>query len=278
MLLRKETRGGAHEVKEHQMQLAGGAADIGRRELLRVLNRGSGGSIVDEIVVGVGTASIEGRLRPGDDLNSVELARVYRSSRTPVREALLTLEREGFVEISAHRRPRVASLRIQEVRELYQLRSEIYAMVSRAVVAVASDSDLDLLRRLQSDLEQAAAADDVDRYFWVNVEFRNSEALLSRNRTLQRVLDSLGLRMLQLRHVSLSMPGRLDRSVADHARLVRAYEDRDPELAAALTRSLVMGGLAAIERFGWEGVVPVESDGAPSRTRHPRPVAASGAG
>jgi DNA-binding GntR family transcriptional regulator len=226
---------------------------IGRSELLRVLNRGEGVSIVDEIIVGVGTDIIEGRLRPGDDLNSVDLARTFGSSRTPVREALLTLEREGFVEITAHRRPRVAPLRLAEVRELYHLRADLYAMVSRAVVAVASDDDLDGLRLLQDELTTAERDGDVDRYFWINVQFRNTEAVISRNRTLRRVLDSLGLRMLQLRHVSLSMPGRLGRSLSDHERLLQAYDDRDGELAAALTKSLVMGGLAAIERVGWDG-------------------------
>lgn len=225
---------------------------IGRRELLRVLNRGSGGSLVDEVIIAVGTDIIEGRLRPGDDLNSVDLARTFGSSRTPVREALLTLEREGFVEIAARRRPRVAPLQIETVRELYQLRAELYAMVSRAVVAVADDADLAQLRKLQSELEWAAEENDVDRYFWVNVEFRNAEATIAGNATLRRVLDSVGLRMLQLRHVSLSLPGRLTRSLDDHARLLRAYEDRDPVLAAALTQSLVLRGLAAIERSGWD--------------------------
>lgn len=232
---------------------AGPVHSLGRRELLRVLNRGLGNTIVDEIIVRVGTDIIEGRLLPGDDLNSVELARNFGSSRTPVREALLTLEREGFVEISAHRRPRVAPLRIEEVRELYRVRAHLYALVSRELVEVASDDDLDRLQALQDELALAVALDDVDRYFWTNVDFRNTEAQITGNRTLRRVLDNLGLRMLQLRHVSLSLPGRLTASLADHDRLLRAYRDRDPDLAAALTSSLVVRGLAAIERSGWTG-------------------------
>lgn len=232
---------------------AGPVHSLGRRELLRVLNRGLGNTIVDEIIVRVGTDIIEGRLLPGDDLNSVELARNFGSSRTPVREALLTLEREGFVEISAHRRPRVAPLRIEEVRELYRVRAHLYALVSRELVEVASDDDLDRLQALQDELALAVALDDVDRYFWTNVDFRNTEAQITGNRTLRRVLDNLGLRMLQLRHVSLSLPGRLTASLADHDRLLRAYRDRDPDLAAALTSSLVIRGLAAIERSGWTG-------------------------
>lgn len=226
--------------------------DIGRLEVLRVLRRG-GGSIVDEVIVSIGAAIIEGRLRPGDDLNSVELARSFGSSRTPIREALLTLEREGFVEISAYRRPRVARLTLEDVRELYGLRMQLYAMVCREVVTKADDVDLERLRGLQAALAQAVEDDNVDAYFWRNVDFRNAEAAIADNRTLSRVLDSLGLRTLQLRHLSLSLPGRMHRSLADHDRLLRAYEDRDAELAAALSQSLVRRGLAAIERSGWTG-------------------------
>jgi DNA-binding GntR family transcriptional regulator len=225
-----------------------------RRELLRMLKRGEGGTgIADEILLSLATGIIEGRLSPGDDLNSVELARTFRSSRTPVREALLVLERERFVEISAHRRPRVARIGLAEVRELYALRAELYAVVARAVVRVASGADLVLLERLYAELEEAAGRDDVDRYFWVNVRFRGTEARIARDATLHRVLDTLGLRALQLRHLSLSQPGRLGPSLADHARLVRAYAERDAELAAALTQSLVLTGLASIERSGWTG-------------------------
>lgn len=225
-----------------------------RAELLRILKRGEANNgLVDEIALAVLTDVVEGRLNPGDDLNSVELARTFRTSRTPVREALRILEREGLVQISAHRRPRVARLSLREVRELYELRATLYGVVSRAVVAVADDTDLGRLREIQTRLEQAVADDDVDAYFWLNVEFRNTEVDITGQETLRRVLDGLGLRTLQLRHLSLSLPGRIGQSLADHARLLVAYEDKDADLASALTQSLVRRGLAAIERSGWTG-------------------------
>jgi DNA-binding GntR family transcriptional regulator len=224
---------------------------------MRMLKRGMpGNGIADEIAVAVATEIIEGRLSPGDDLNSVELARMFSTSRTPVREALLVLQREGFVEIAARRRPRVSRLALREVRELYHLRAYLYSVVSRTVVRVATEADLEALRGHQRALESAAADDDVDSYFWVNVQYRNTETEISRDATIRRVLDTLGLRALQLRHLSLSQPGRLQPSLSDHARLLRAYEDGDANLAAALTQSLVLGGLAAIERSGWTGEEP----------------------
>jgi DNA-binding GntR family transcriptional regulator len=226
----------------------------GHLEILRVLGRSENAdSVVDQILVAVGTAIVEARLRPGDDLNSVELARTFQSSRTPVREALLTLEREGLVEIAAHRRPRVRRLLLAEVRDIYELRATLYALVSRRIVENATESDIALLRDNQRQLEAAAAAGDVDRYFWLNVGFRNNEAMIAGNQTVRRVLDSVGVRTLQLRHLSLSLPGRLRTSVADHERLIRAYEERESDLAAALTQSIVRRGLKAIEGSGWTG-------------------------
>lgn len=228
-----------------------------RLELMRILRRGTAeASIADEIAVAVAADIIEGRLSPGDDVNSVELARTFRTSRTPVREALVVLQREGFVELAARRRPRVARLALREVRELYSLRAYLYSVVSRTVVRVATEADLEVLRGHQRALAAAVAAGDVDAYFWTNVQFRNAEAEIARDATIRRVLDTLGLRALQLRHLSLSQPGRLHPSLSDHARLLRAYEDRDANLAAALTRSLVLSGLAAVERSGWTGEEP----------------------
>jgi DNA-binding GntR family transcriptional regulator len=232
----------------------GAQPSAGHLEILRVLGRSENAdSVVDQILVAIGTAIVEARLRPGDDLNSVELARTFQSSRTPVREALLTLEREGLVEIAAHRRPRVRRLLLDEVREIYELRATLYALVSRRIVENATESDLSILRESQRQLERAAAAGDVDRYFWLNVGLRNNEAMIAGNGTVRRVLDSVGVRTLQLRHLSLSLPGRLRASVADHARLLRAYEEREPDLAAGLTQSIVRQSLTAIEGSGWTG-------------------------
>ncbi len=227
----------------------------GEREILRVLHRSEQdvAGVGAQILVAVGTAIIEARLKPGDDLNSVELARRFNSSRTPVREALLTLEREGLVEIAARKRPRVRRLGIAEVREIYELRSELYGLVSRRIVARATDAGIEELAAIQRALADAARDGDLDRSFWLVVDFRNAEARLAGNETVRNVLDSVGIRTLQLRHLSLSRPGRLDTSADDHSRLVRAYRDRDAELAAALTQSIVRRGLAAVEQSGWTG-------------------------
>ncbi|MFJ7212784.1 GntR family transcriptional regulator [Amycolatopsis sp. NPDC098790] len=213
-------------------------------------------SLVDRIVEDLARRIIDGSLPPGADVNSVDLARRFSTSRTPVREALLTLQREGLVDIPARRRPRVAPVTLAQARELYEIRASLHALVSELIVA--GSPDLSVLASWQSQLRSDAARGDVDAYFWHNVSFRQAEAETAGNRQLTRLLGSLGLRTLQLRHVSLSLPGRLDRSVADHERLLAAYADGDADLAVALTRSIIMTGLHSIEASGWSGLAEGE--------------------
>jgi DNA-binding GntR family transcriptional regulator len=205
-------------------------------------------SPVAEIVDWVAREIIEGRLVAGDDLNSVDLAKRFGVSRTPAREALFVLSREGLVDWSPRRRPRVSAVNLKDVREIYQLRAVLYAQVSLAIVENATDDDIASLWRAHQRLAEVAAQGDVDGYFWANVAFRDEELRVSRNGIFKEVLDSMRMRTNRLRHLSATLPGRLERSCADHQRLCEAYAERDGTLAAALNRSIVLSALRAIEQ------------------------------
>jgi DNA-binding GntR family transcriptional regulator len=210
-------------------------------------------SSVTEIVDWVSREIIEGRLLPGDDLNSVELAKHFRVSRTPVREALFVLSREGLVDWSPRRRPRVSAVELRDVREIYRLRAILYAEVSRTIAAEASDAQIETLWAAHRRLADVAARGDIDGYFWANVAFRDEELRVCGNRIFKEVLDSMRLRINRLRRLSTTLPGRLQRSCADHQRLCEAYAERDGILAAALNRSIVLSALQAIEQ-AWDRV------------------------
>lgn len=226
--------------------------DTNRRELMLLSIRDSGdrAPLAQEIFDEIAIAIVEGRLKPGDMLNSVDLARRFGTSRTPVREALTELERQGIVVVPPRRRPYIAQLTLKRIRDVYDIRSSLNALVSELIVERLPKGELKELWDWYYALEEDVAKGDVDRYFWHNVGFRLVEARLSGNEDLQRILATLGLRTLQFRHLSLSLPGRLQRSLEDHKRLLVAYEERDSQSAVAATRSLIMLGYRAIERSG----------------------------
>jgi DNA-binding GntR family transcriptional regulator len=206
-------------------------------------------SLVDDIACVVGAEILEGLRRPGSDLNSVELSRRFRTSRTPTREAVVILEKEGLVEILPRRRPRVADLSISEIREIYHVRAAMLGLIAAEAVDAATDGEIAELRVIVGEMERAAAAADRDGYYWGNVGFHERLGEVAHNRTLRRILDTLALRSLRLRRLTLSQPARMQRSLADHTRLVSALEDRDAELASALIKSNVLTALKVFEQM-----------------------------
>lgn len=203
-------------------------------------------SLVSDIACRIGAEIVEGIRKPGDDLNSVDLARLYDTSRTPVREALMLLEKEGLVEIPPRRRPSVLIYDIRQVREIYQARGALLALVAAEIATNATPDQLDSLRKLLDAMEQAQS--DVSSYIWANVEFYDRSTQVADNHFVKRIVESLLLRTLPLRRLSLSQPGRLLKSLDDHIRLFRAFEERDGSLAAALIRANHQTALATLER------------------------------
>jgi DNA-binding GntR family transcriptional regulator len=207
------------------------------REVARaiVAERHDRPSLVSNIACDVAAEIIEGQRSPGDDLNSVELSRRL-------------LEKEGLVRIPPRRRPRVALLAMEEVREIYQARAALFDLIATAVARNASTGDIATLRAPLSEMERAFHDEDLNAFVWANVDFYDRNTQLAKNRTVKRILDSLLLRTLRLRRLSLSQPDRMQASLDDNARLLKAYENRDATLAAALIRSNHMNALAALEK------------------------------
>src|SRR5260370_28157802 len=139
-------------------------------------------SLVDDIACVVGAEILEGLRRPGSDLNSVELARRFRTSRTPTREAVVILEKEGLVEILPRRRPRVADLSIAEIREIYRVRAAMLGLIAAEVARLATNDEIGELRTILRDMERTDAAGDRDGYYWANVGFHERFADLARNK------------------------------------------------------------------------------------------------
>lgn len=204
-------------------------------------------SLVARIASEIGAEIVEGEHAPGDDLNSVELSRRYNTSRTPVREALMLLEKEGLVTVPPRRRPRVNRFDISDVREIYRTRSSLLEFIAADVARFASDAEIEELTRIGERMQIAFEHRDANAYLWANVDFHDLNTLLSRNRTVKRIIDSLLLRTLPLRRISLSRTEWVASSLDDHLYLIKAYRNRDPNLAAALLRSNHIQALTRLE-------------------------------
>lgn len=213
---------------------------------------------VVQIAVWVALNIIQGRLRPGQDLNSVDLATRFRSSRTPVREALALLESEGLIEMRARKRPRVASFTGQQVREIFLVRAVIMSSLAEEAVERATDEDIARLVRHVELLRELAAAKDEDRYLWAHYNYFDAIVEISGNGTARAILNSLFLRTLPVRR-ALARPSRLVESLYFADLTLSAFSRRDPQLTALLVRRSIQ---AAVDSLGIDpsGVMPIDQE------------------
>src|SRR6478735_3085909 len=96
--------------------------DAAPQELVRLLQLSDRREpVVADIAVWIARGIIDGRIQPGQTLNSVDIASQFGTSRTPVREALAILEADGLLEMRARKRPRVVVYDSERIKEVFFL-------------------------------------------------------------------------------------------------------------------------------------------------------------
>jgi len=115
----------------------------------------------ERVLIAMRRAILRGVFEPGSRLRQEELARVFGTSRIPVREALRALEFEGLLESEARRGFTVASLQAEDVDEVYELRTVLEAHAVRLAIPLLTEGDL---QELQALFETLRAADSEDEY------------------------------------------------------------------------------------------------------------------
>jgi DNA-binding GntR family transcriptional regulator len=114
-----------------------------------------------------------GGLQPGSFLDLNELARRLGISRTPLREALLHLESQGFVTVLPRRGFRLNALTLDDIRHYYEIIGALEAAALKNVGGSLGPADFARMRALDAAMAEAVAARDFDRYYEANLAFHD---------------------------------------------------------------------------------------------------------
>ena len=179
---------------------------------------------------------------PGDvRLDERQLAQDLGISRTPVREAMAQLEREGFVRSVPRRGIYVVRKTRREVIEMITAWAALESMAARLITQHASDADIAGLRRMFAIFEGDKLHAKLDEYSEVNINFHQSIIELSGNQALIRLAENLFTHMRMIRGATIGEDDRVDRSIRDHMNIIQALEARDTERAEDLVRQHALG-------------------------------------
>jgi len=174
-------------------------------------------------------------------LDERRLAHDFGISRTPVREAMAQLEREGFVRSVPRRGVYVVRKTRREVIELITAWAALEGMAARLITENAGDEEIAQLRRMFATFENGEVRAHLDEYSEVNIEFHQAIIRMSRNSVLIDLAENLFTHMRMIRRKTIGEKDRADRSIRDHAHIIEALERRDTPRAEALVRDHALG-------------------------------------
>jgi DNA-binding GntR family transcriptional regulator len=177
---------------------------------------------------------LSGRLEPGAELAEVALSEQLGVSRGPLREAIGRLASEGLVTVRPRRGAVVRSLSKAEFVELSQVREALEMLAVRLAVPRLGPEDVAALEELVATMAAHAERGEVAEFFEANSTFHLRLVEASGNAKLRELYEQLLAQLGRYRLRSLRLRGNLERSVAEHAAILRAAKRSDADRAAHL--------------------------------------------
>lgn len=213
---------------------------------VKTVDIGQMASASDVIFDALRTAITDGSLNEGQVLRQDQIARMFNTSRIPVREALTRLEEQGLITTQRYRGAVVAALSVEEIVEIFEFRALVESEVIHRSVSNISDETLDLAR---SYCEAFSAATDPSKWGDLNRLFHYT---LYRDcglpYYLQIVNSALG-RIERYQRVQLTVTVGMDRATREHQAILDACVARNADLAAELTRNHILGASRSLIGF-----------------------------
>lgn len=193
----------------------------------------------DEAVTRIRDMIVEGQLEPGSKISERQLCELFGISRTPLREALKVLAREGMLVLLPHRGARVAQLTGKDMADLFRVMGTLEGLAGELAAENVTDEALQEIRALHHEMLAHHARGDRAAYFRTNQAIHEAILAAAGNGVLSTMYESLRGRMRPARYMANLSRERWDEAVREHGEILEALTRRDgPRLREILQEHL----------------------------------------
>lgn len=189
------------------------------------------------------------QLRPGEILMIQTLAKDLDISRTPVREAVVRLEREGFVEAAEGKKFKVSALTMKGVLEIHEIRYLMELYAARKAAQTATKRQVGELNTTINRMKKALEVQSHDAFFAADLTFHEKIIHIHGNETLAQLMTQINDKIQRIRYLTTYIDNRLEETIGEHQDVLDAIAEHDPdraELKMAFHLKKVKDGLAAL--------------------------------
>ena len=177
-------------------------------------------------------AIITGDLQPGERLMEIKLANELGVSRTPVREAIRKLELEGLVIMTARKGAEVAPINEKDLREVLEIRRSLESLACELACRHVRESDLRKLRTINSEIDEAIDAENIELITQKDVEFHEAINEMTDNQRLVQMLHQLKEHIFRYRFEYIKEMKNKKVIVDEHNRIIESIASKDADLAS----------------------------------------------
>lgn len=191
------------------------------------------------------------RLLPGDRFSEGDIAARMGASRTPVRQALFWLQREGYVDVHFRSGWQVREFDFKFFEDLYEVRVMMETSAIRRIVADGLSARLDALREVWSSPPpvQDAPADHGHRVAALDEAFHAGLIAAVGNNEMMRIHQEVTERIRIIRRLDFTKPPRIDATYREHAAILDAIANADADAAQTQIRAHIAESQAEVKRI-----------------------------
>ena len=176
------------------------------------------------------------KLSSGQRLVEKSLAEKLGVSKTPIREALNRLKKEGLIQGAPYRGFFVAQILPKDVEEIYKLREVLEGLAARDASKRINKGQIQQLKSIVESLENCIEKKDLEGYSSLDLKFHNLLAAISKNQRLSQTMQLLQNQTRILMSTSVVLPGRVKSSLEEHKKIMTAVISHTADLAEQFAR------------------------------------------
>ncbi|WP_029066073.1 GntR family transcriptional regulator [Labrenzia sp. DG1229] len=201
-------------------------------------------------------------LRPGATITEAELAKSLDVSKTPLRAALMQLERDELVESAPYKGSWVRPVTLESIQHLFQLREAIEGFAVEAFALVKTPEQLSKLQNIERSRLEAVEQNQVDLAIVRDAEFHSYPVQALGNPHLDRLMINISDHRRRLRHLLADhLPAPSPYAITErHNALLAAFEKGEAEQVRAIVVDGIRALLGVAEEAAAKGALEVSTD------------------
>ena len=182
---------------------------------------------------------LTGEITPGTRMMEVDLADEMGVSRTPVREAIRKLEKEGLVTIEPRRGAYASDISVKDMVDTMEVREHLESLAACLAAQTMADEQREELEHIADEYAKAIHDNNMEEMIHYDELFHKGIVNASGNKTLIQISETVQELALRFRYLSYDDLSRYGSMPMEHKEILDAIENNDPEAAMECAKNHV---------------------------------------